>query len=163
MFFCNFLAAGPSVALVSITIDFFHAPPPTPAFYAAVAKAAYLFTTTALMQGMGNLVWMPVIIKYGRRPVYLGSFMLYTATAIWAGTARSYTSELVARIFMGLAAGSGECLAPLTIADIFFLHERVSSSSIFPCSCQTDKVSRGQSWRKFFLEYHTPSEENNES
>lgn len=27
---------------------------------------------------------------------------------------------------MGIAAGAGECLAPVTIADIFFLHERGS-------------------------------------
>ena len=133
MLMCNFLAAGPTVAIVSITIDFFGTPPPIPGappnpasagFPAAIAKVAYFFTSTALLQGMGNLIWMPLIVKYGRRPVYLGSFTLYTACAIWAGVARSYSSELAARIIMGFAAGSGECVAPLTIADIFFLHER---------------------------------------
>lgn len=67
---------------------------------------------------------MPIIVKYGRRPAYLISFTLYTATAIWSGVSKSYGSELAARIVMGLAAGSGECVAPLTIADTFFLHER---------------------------------------
>lgn len=76
------------------------------------------------MQGMSNLLWMPIIVKYGRRPAYLISFTLYTATAIWSGVSKSYGSELAARIVMGLAAGSGECVAPLTIADTFFLHER---------------------------------------
>lgn len=129
MVMCNFLAAGPTVAIVEITIDFFGTPPPSPStpspgFAAAIAKVAYFFTTTALLQGMGNLVWMPLIVKFGRRPVYLGSFTLYKGCAIWAGVSRSYTSELAARIIMGFAAGSGECIAPLTIADIFFLHER---------------------------------------
>lgn len=117
MIMCNFLAAGPTVAIVEITIDFFG--PPGPAFPAHIAKMAYAFTTTALMQGIGNLFWMPLIVKYGRRPVYIASFTLYTATAIWAGTATEYANELVARIMMGFAAGSGECLAPLTIADLF--------------------------------------------
>ena len=124
MVMCNFLAAGPTVAIVNITIEFFGTPPMTPGFPAAIAKVAYFFTTTALMQGMGNLIWMPLIVKYGRRPVYLGSFTIYTACAIWAGVSKSYASELAARIVMGFAAGSGECVAPLTIADIFFLHER---------------------------------------
>ena len=129
MVMCNFLAAGPTVAIVDITIDFFGTPPPgpgmpSPGFAPAIAKVAYFFTSTALLQGMGNLVWMPLIVKYGRRPVYLGSFTLYTICAIWAGVSRSYGSELGARIVMGFAAGSGECIAPLTIADIFFLHER---------------------------------------
>lgn len=93
---------------------------------------------------MGNLIWMPLIVKFGRRPVYLASFSLYTIAAIWSGVAKSYANELVARIVMGFAAGSGECIAPLTISDIvgspkdtisyccanhlstyqFFLHER---------------------------------------
>jgi MFS family permease len=130
MFFCNFLAAGPTVAIVEITIDFFGPPdgppggPPTPTFLAHIARVAYFFTTTALLQGMGNLIWMPLIVKFGRRPVYLSSFSIYTVTAIWAGVAKTYPTELAARIIMGFAAGSGECLAPLTIADIFFLHER---------------------------------------
>lgn len=67
---------------------------------------------------------MPFILKYGRRPVYIVSFIGYTVTAIWAGVASSYGSELATRVVMGFFTGSGECLAPLTIADIFFLHER---------------------------------------
>lgn len=136
MFFCNFLAAGPTVAIVEITIDFFGTSPPGPttplklagpmtaAFDSSIAKVAYFFTTTALMQGMSNLFWMPVIVKYGRRPAYLISFTIYTVTAIWAGVSKSYGSELASRIIMGLASGCGECVAPITIADIFFLHER---------------------------------------
>lgn len=122
IFFCNFLAAGPTVAIVDITVYFFG--PPGPDFVAHISKIAYFFTTTALLQGMGNLVWMPLIVKYGRRPVYVSSFILYTACAGWAGGATSYGSELGARILMGFASGAAECLAPLTIADIFFLHER---------------------------------------
>jgi MFS family permease len=122
MFVCNFLAAGPSVAIVEIAITFFG--PPGPLFNSAVAKVSYFLTTTSLLQGVGNLFWMPLILKYGRRPVYISSFVGYTVCAIWAGVAQSYTNELVARIVMGFFAGSGECLGPLTIADIFFLHQR---------------------------------------
>jgi MFS family permease len=67
---------------------------------------------------------MPFINKFGRRPAYVLAFTCYTACAIWAGVATSYGSELGSRILIGFFAGAGECLAPLTIADIWFLHER---------------------------------------
>lgn len=123
---------GPTVAIVETTIDYFG--PPGPDFTANISKIAYFYTTTALLQGLGNLVWMPLIVKYGRRPVYLASFTLYTVTAIWIGVSKTYANTLVARIVMGFAAGSGECLAPLTISDIFFLHERGTIMAIYTAS-----------------------------
>ncbi|KAK5132327.1 hypothetical protein LTR08_009162 [Meristemomyces frigidus] len=133
MVMCNFLAAGPTVAIVQISMDLFP-PQRFPNFPASIAKVAFLFTTTSLMQGLGNLIWMPLIVKYGRRPVYICSFILYTATGIWAGLATTYANELAARILLGFASGSGECLAPLTIADIFFLHERGTIMSLYTAS-----------------------------
>lgn len=132
MVMCNFLAAGPTVAIVETTIDFFG--PPGPSFTKHISKIAYFFTSTALMQGMGNLVWMPLIIKYGRRPMYLASFTIYCVTAIWVGVSKQYANTLIARIVMGFAAGSGECLAPLTISDIFFLHERGAVMAVYTAS-----------------------------
>ncbi|KAF5252002.1 hypothetical protein FANTH_2956 [Fusarium anthophilum] len=129
IFFSNFLAAGPSVAIVSTTESFFG--PPGPDFSAKVSKIAYFFTTTALLQGMGNLIWMPFVAKYGRRPTYVLSFIMYTAVAAWAGGATTYSSALAARILMGFASGVAECLAPLTISDLFFLHERGAAMAIY--------------------------------
>jgi len=124
MAMANFLAAGVTVAIVSITIEFEHVLPTDKGFAYAIGKVAYFFTTTALLQGTGNLFWMPLILKYGRRPIYIISFTGYLATILWAGFAKSYSSELASRIVMGFFAGSGECVAPLTISDLFFLHER---------------------------------------
>jgi MFS family permease len=67
---------------------------------------------------------MPLVNKYGRRPIYILAFVCYTACAVWAGAAKTYGSELAARILIGFFAGAGDCLAPLTITDIWFLHER---------------------------------------
>ncbi|KAF4457086.1 hypothetical protein F53441_874 [Fusarium austroafricanum] len=135
IFFSNFLAAGPSVAIVEITETYFG--PAGPDIDEKVAQAAYLFTTTALLQGMSNLIWMPIILKYGRRPVYVTSFVLYTACSAWAGGAASYGSALAARILMGFASGAAECLAPLTISDLFFLHERGAIMAIYTAALST--------------------------
>ncbi|KAH7133689.1 major facilitator superfamily domain-containing protein [Dactylonectria macrodidyma] len=132
IFLSNFLAAGPSVAIVEMAMDFFGTN--NVDLSGSIAKVAYFFTSTALLQGMGNLIWMPVMIKFGRRPLYIFSFALYTATAGWAGAPTTYGSVLAARILMGFANGAAECLAPLTISDIFFLHERGTIMALYTAS-----------------------------
>ncbi len=80
MMMCNFLAAGPSIAMLDITMDFFPGAHPgrNPRLFAtSVAKVSYFFTTTALMQGIGNFIWVPIANKYGRRPVYVLSYLIY--------------------------------------------------------------------------------------
>ena len=82
MFMCNFLAAGPTISILETAIDFFPTAGPS-GMADAIAKTAYFFTTTALLQGTGNIFWMPLVNKYGRRPIYLASFSLYLGTAFW--------------------------------------------------------------------------------
>ena len=110
--------------MIEIVDDLFGAKPNSSNFPTLVAKAAYFFSGVAFLQGMSNLLYMPVIIKYGRRPVYIVSLLVYGACSLWAGLAKSYPSELAARLVLGLAGGSADSLGPLTITDIFFLHER---------------------------------------
>lgn len=105
-------------------IDVFGTPPRSPGFSASLAKASYFFTGVAFIQGMVNLFWMPIILKYGRRPVYIISFVIFGGASLWCSLAKGYTSELCARLLLGFAGGSAESLVPLTITDIFFLHER---------------------------------------
>ncbi|KAK0101288.1 hypothetical protein ONS95_006465 [Cadophora gregata] len=124
MFMCNFLAAGPSVAILETALEFFPPIAGPDGISAAIAKTAYFFTTTSLLQGTGNLVWMPLVNKYGRRPIYIASYTLYFAVALWLSFTKVYGSFLAARILMGLASGAAETMAPLSIADVFFLHER---------------------------------------
>ncbi|CZR64498.1 related to MFS transporter [Phialocephala subalpina] len=128
MLMCTFLAAGPTVALVQIATDFSNG---NPNLEAVIPQVAFFFTTSALTQGTGNLLWQPLINKYGRRPIYIISFAGYFATAIWCGATSNFTSELVGRIFLGFFSGAGECLGPATISDIFFLHERGTMMAMY--------------------------------
>lgn len=118
------MAAGPAVSVVSAAETFFSTSPTT--LSGSISKVAYLFTGASLLQGVGNLFWIPCIIKFGRRPVYVISIVMFTICSIWCGAAQTFASELVGRLFLGFFSGAAECLAPLTIADIFFLHERGS-------------------------------------
>lgn len=56
---------------------------------------------------------------------------MYLATAIWAILDHSYSGFLAARILMGFASGAAETIAPVTISDLFFLHERGSIMALY--------------------------------
>ena len=99
----------------------------------AIPKVSYFFTTTALLQGTGNLVWIPMANKWGRRPVYIFSYLIYFVTSVWLIFDKSYAGFLVARILMGFGAGAAESIAPISIADLFFLHERGTVMSAYTC------------------------------
>ncbi|KAK3328904.1 major facilitator superfamily domain-containing protein [Apodospora peruviana] len=134
MMMCNFLAAGPSIAIVATTMEFFPGSHPgkNPILFASsVAKVSFFFTTTALMQGVGNFFWVPVANKYGRRPSYVFSYFIYTVCAIWLCFDHSYSGFLAGRIIMGFGAGAAETIAPITIADVFFLHERGTVMALY--------------------------------
>ncbi|KAF4984285.1 hypothetical protein FZEAL_497 [Fusarium zealandicum] len=90
-------------------------------------------TTGLYMMGMGlgSVVFSPTAILYGKRPVYLGSAILFIATSLWAAWSPSFNSLLIARIFQGFAVSPVECLPSATIAEIFFLHERAFRIGIY--------------------------------
>ncbi|TRX97646.1 hypothetical protein FHL15_001401 [Xylaria flabelliformis] len=123
MLVCNFLAA----AIVETALDFF----PTDDLSKSVPRVAYFFTSTALVQGTGNFLWVPLTNKFGRRPVYIISYVIYLAAALWLIFERHFGGFLVGRILLGFGSGAAETLAPITIADVFFLHERGTIMSLY--------------------------------
>ncbi|CEL11552.1 hypothetical protein ASPCAL14653 [Aspergillus calidoustus] len=166
----NFFAAGPSTVLIEIVIDLFGAYPPDPTnpatlspssiakFSSAVTKVALLFSTASAAAGVANLLWVPLALKYGRRVVYTFSFLAFGLCCIWSAQATSYGSLLASRVIGAWFAGSTECVAPLTIADIFFLHERGKMTAMYSASLSTGAafgsfiaglMSISQSWRTF--------------
>ncbi|KAH6888685.1 major facilitator superfamily domain-containing protein [Thelonectria olida] len=131
----NFLSGGPSIAIVSTALDFFpDAAANGTLVSSAIPKVAYFFTTTSLLMGVGCFFWVPMTNKFGRRPVYLASYLLYFAVALWLIFDKSYAGFLTGRILMGFGAGAAETIAPISIADIFFLHERGAIMSFYNCA-----------------------------
>ncbi|KAI0125973.1 major facilitator superfamily domain-containing protein [Xylariales sp. AK1849] len=129
MLMCNFLAAGPTVAIAETAMEFFPASPVP----VAISRVAYFFTTTALLQGTSNFFWMPITNKFGRRPVYITSYSIYFVCIIWLIFEKNYNGFLAGRIIMGIGSGAAETIAPLSIADVFFLHERGFVMAIYTC------------------------------
>ncbi|PFH57973.1 hypothetical protein XA68_14334 [Ophiocordyceps unilateralis] len=81
--------------------------------------------------GLGSVLASPTAILFGKRPVYLGSAIVFIATCLWAAWSPSFASLLAARVFQGVAISPVECLPSATIAEIFFLHERAYRIGIY--------------------------------
>lgn len=102
-------------------------------FGKSLTYITYANGATLICQGFGNLLWMPLAVKYGRRPVYLTSNFLMGIACIWLAIAseKTYLPFIVGRAFLGLFEAPIEALVPSTVTDIFYLHERGEKISIY--------------------------------
>lgn len=87
-------------------------------------QASYLITLNVLLLGLGNLFWIPLAQKIGKRPVMIMCTLVFFVSSIWSAVAKSYGSLLAARCIQGFGASSSEALGPAIVADLFFVHER---------------------------------------
>lgn len=81
--------------------------------------------------GIGCVIMSPTAIQFGKRPVYLGSAVMFLLTSVWCALSPNYPSLVVARIFQGIAVSPVECLPSATVAEIFYLHERAYRLGIY--------------------------------
>ncbi|KAF2860709.1 major facilitator superfamily transporter [Piedraia hortae CBS 480.64] len=95
-------------------------------------KIYLLASLPVLMMGVCNLIFIPLAVAVGRRPVILGCGVLAIGGAVWAGFSQSLSSHLGARCVQALGAGTVESLIPFIIQDMVFVHQRNTwISSIF--------------------------------
>ncbi|KAI1633838.1 MFS transporter [Biscogniauxia mediterranea] len=132
VFFEHCVLVGPSVVLEQVTVEYFGSAPGS--VVANLSKTSYFQTAPSLLIGLSNFIWVPLAIKFGRRPVYIASYLLLTATCIWCALATSFESALAGRILLGFAGGAAELVAPLILTDLFFLHERGKCMVIYTCA-----------------------------
>ncbi|CAK7207523.1 hypothetical protein SEUCBS139899_010333 [Sporothrix eucalyptigena] len=95
------------------------------------AKIANLASYPSLCMGIGNFLSVPLSMLVGRRPVFLFNNCLMIASCVWAAESQSYESHLASRCVQGLTCGISDCLLPLIVLDITFLHRRGLWMSIY--------------------------------
>ncbi|KAI6780266.1 uncharacterized protein J7T54_003045 [Emericellopsis cladophorae] len=123
-------------------------------FNTTLQKLTYANGATLICQGVGNIFWMPFVIKFGRRPVYTLSTLLMGVACVWLGLAStaSYTPFLIGRAFLGLFEAPIESILPTTITDIFFLHDRGEKVSLYGLSFSALIIQRlGMSWAFYIV------------
>ncbi|OQU99388.1 hypothetical protein CLAIMM_05024 [Cladophialophora immunda] len=100
-------------------------------FGIAPTQASYLVTLQILVLGVGNLFWIPLSLKIGKRPVMVISSGLFFVATIWSAVSKSYGSLLGSRIISGWCASASEAMGPAVVADLYFLHERATLTGTY--------------------------------
>ncbi|KAK3075915.1 hypothetical protein LTR53_000344 [Teratosphaeriaceae sp. CCFEE 6253] len=129
------------------------------AFEISPVVASGLVSYPNICYGVGTLITVPAYLKFGRRPVMLGSLLVYLAGLIGCGCSRSYGALMACRIIHAFASGVCEALPVQLVNDIFFLHERGSKLGYYTvCLCWGSTgplyagymLAGGYSWRLYF-------------
>lgn len=61
-----------------------------------------------LFLGIGNIFWVPVAMKFGKRASMLCSMAMLAGMLAWAAAAQTFNSLIAARCLIGFAAAAGE-------------------------------------------------------
>ncbi|KAJ5726791.1 hypothetical protein N7493_005818 [Penicillium malachiteum] len=93
--------------------------------------ATQVLTLNFLFLSIGNIFWVPVAMKFGKRTALLSSTALQTGMFAWTAAAGSFHSLLAARCLQGFAAAAGESIVPEIVADTTFVHRRGAMMSIY--------------------------------
>ncbi|KAJ4253434.1 hypothetical protein NW762_010592 [Fusarium torreyae] len=120
-FAANFAGSGLSVASVTLQQE----------FQKTALEVNTIMTLNFLFLGVGNMFWVPLSVKYGKRFTMLVAMAMFFVVLIWTANATSFTQLLVARCLTGFASSAGESIVPGIISDIFYLHERGAMMSIY--------------------------------
>ncbi|KAK4222308.1 major facilitator superfamily domain-containing protein [Podospora fimiseda] len=128
-------------------------------FGVSFTEASNLISYANLAFGFGSLLLVPSYHKFGRRPVMLGSLVLYCAGLLACAVVKGYEGLMVARVVHCFGASVCEALPVQLVNDIFFLHERGKRLGYYTlCLCfgatgplyAGYMLAGGYSWRLFF-------------
>ncbi|KAH7378874.1 major facilitator superfamily domain-containing protein [Cadophora sp. MPI-SDFR-AT-0126] len=95
------------------------------------SKISQLASYPSLCMGMGNFLFVPLSMMLGRRAIFLFNNVLMFASIVWAARSQDFSSHLAARCLQGLSCGIGDCLLPIMVLDMTFLHRRGLWMSIY--------------------------------
>lgn len=115
---------------------------------------SYATGTAAL--GVGAIFFIPFALKYGRRPIYILSSLGQVAVGIWAAKMTSTADLYLIQVFNCLFGSLAEVIVQMTIADVFFVHQRGLMNNLYVCTMTigtalsafvSGYITVGQGWR----------------
>lgn len=122
-----FATGIPGTCIYSIIPDIADAPGVSISVAELNAGTGYAF----LFLGLGCLVFQPLAMQYGRRPVYLFSTLATALLSVWQPYITTNGVWIAAKILAGFVTSPIEALPEASISDLFFEHERATFMGIY--------------------------------
>lgn len=80
---------------------------------------------------VGCVLFIPLVHKYGRRPIYILSSAVQLAMAIWSAKVQTGGELVAINLIMGLGGALSETITMITIVDLFFVHQHARMNAVF--------------------------------
>ncbi|KAL4931088.1 uncharacterized protein BDV17DRAFT_289085 [Aspergillus undulatus] len=110
---------------VAVVAEFTKAPTPTWSpmqnelgYTDAILNDSYAAGCAAL--GLGSLVMIPFVLKFGRRPLYLLCTVVQFGVSVWSARMRTVVDLMLINVIQCFFASLVESIVQMTIADVFF-------------------------------------------
>ncbi|TQV90056.1 Major facilitator superfamily transporter [Cordyceps javanica] len=81
--------------------------------------------------GLSSILFVPLMNKYGRRPIYVISLVLQVAACVWLAMTKTTVDLLLSNLLAGFGGGICETIVQMTIADIFFVHQHAAMNAYY--------------------------------
>ncbi|KAG5355096.1 putative MFS-type transporter [Yarrowia sp. B02] len=81
--------------------------------------------------GLGCPLLIPFANKFGKRPIYIVASALVVATSAWLSQMEAIGEAYGSMFLQGLAVSVCETIIQMTVADLYFVHERGTFNGIY--------------------------------
>ncbi|KAJ4330796.1 hypothetical protein N0V87_009691 [Didymella glomerata] len=89
------------------------------------------YATGSAALAVGAILFIPFALKYGRRPMYLFSLIGQIAVMIWSAKMQNTADLILTNLFNCLLGALAEVIVQMTVADVFFVHERGLMNNLY--------------------------------
>ncbi|KAJ6439412.1 NAD dependent epimerase/dehydratase family protein [Purpureocillium lavendulum] len=81
--------------------------------------------------GLSGVAFIPLAYRYGRRPIFLLSVAIQFASAVGSAVVTNKGGNMITHLLISVGASVAMTIVPMTIADLFFVHQFATMSGLF--------------------------------
>ncbi|KAJ4315296.1 hypothetical protein N0V84_008452 [Fusarium piperis] len=89
------------------------------------------YATNMAGLSVGCIIFIPIALRVGRRPVYIITALVMFAAAVWQAEMQTVGDMIGANLVAGVAGAVNEALFQVTVSDLFFVHQRGTMNGIY--------------------------------